>query len=492
MQQYTPIRIHPKNPKCFEFRGKPLVFVTATEHYGAILNRKFDFERYLADMADKRMTLTREFMLYREIETPKNPMSALKPPPEDYVAPYQRPGPGTATDGLPMFDLDRWNPGFFERLHRFIGRASELGIVVEVVLFSNTYNDRIWALNPLNKPNNINNVEEIKWQQYTTSRHSKLLDRQTDFARKIVEETNKYDNIFYEICNEAAGYAPGDEQNPSLDEVDQWQRSVAEVIRQAESKLPNKHLIAGQEALAYPDWRQSPGGSFRSFPVDIVNVHPLPGMRYAEKTYDMGAFESKQLKLRAVRDFCLATQREPKPLNLDEDNVANVFKDAEGWTIQRKRAWTTLFCGCHYDFIEFSILPGSETGSSESQRCVRKWFKHLSEFIHSADLANARPLTGLVKSVPPHTLESVLGVDGKDYCVYLADSREMEEKGCGKPITGEIVLHLPEGSYSVSIYSPVTGEYSQAAAISGGDYAVVSVPEFVHDTVVRIKRSKAG
>ena len=50
----TPIRLHPENPKCFEFRGKPLVLVTATEHYGAVMNRPFRFERYLADAAEKR------------------------------------------------------------------------------------------------------------------------------------------------------------------------------------------------------------------------------------------------------------------------------------------------------------------------------------------------------------------------------------------------------------------------------------------------------
>jgi len=35
----TTIRIHPKNEQIFEFRGMPLVLVTATEHYGAVMNR---------------------------------------------------------------------------------------------------------------------------------------------------------------------------------------------------------------------------------------------------------------------------------------------------------------------------------------------------------------------------------------------------------------------------------------------------------------------
>ena len=61
-----PVRIHPENPKYFLFRGKPLVLVTATEHYGSVINRPFDFEKYLDDAAAKKMTLTRTFLLFRE------------------------------------------------------------------------------------------------------------------------------------------------------------------------------------------------------------------------------------------------------------------------------------------------------------------------------------------------------------------------------------------------------------------------------------------
>ena len=47
----APVHIHPDNPKLFEYRGRPLVLLTATEHYGAVLNRPFRFERYLRDAA---------------------------------------------------------------------------------------------------------------------------------------------------------------------------------------------------------------------------------------------------------------------------------------------------------------------------------------------------------------------------------------------------------------------------------------------------------
>jgi hypothetical protein len=55
----SPITIHPENPKYILFRGKPVVLITAIEHYGSVINSRFNFERYLEEAADKRMPLTR-------------------------------------------------------------------------------------------------------------------------------------------------------------------------------------------------------------------------------------------------------------------------------------------------------------------------------------------------------------------------------------------------------------------------------------------------
>src|SRR5512133_2685984 len=39
--------LHPANPHYFLFRGKPTVLITSGEHYGAVLNRDFDYLTYL-------------------------------------------------------------------------------------------------------------------------------------------------------------------------------------------------------------------------------------------------------------------------------------------------------------------------------------------------------------------------------------------------------------------------------------------------------------
>jgi hypothetical protein len=483
----SPIRVHPHNPKLFEFRGKPLVLVTATEHYGSVINRPFRFERYLEDAAERHITLTRLFCLFRELQSPRNPYSTCKPDSSDYVTPFMRSGPGRASDGEPKYDLDQWNPEYFERLHRFLSLASQHGIVVEVTLLSNTYNDDVWALNPFNPANNVNGMPKIAWPEYLTRRHAALFERQCAHARRIVEEINRYDNFYFEICNEPGGNA-GTPGCPTLAEVDDWQKAIAALIRETESRLPNQHLIAGQEAFDYTPFTQGCTASFRQMPLDVVNVHPLPNTVYEDAHYELGEFMSKQLKIRALRDCCLATYGEPKPLNMDEDNIASQYMDPDGWTIQRKRAWVTLMSGGHYDYIDFSVNKYVEAGSPAAQRHIRAWIGHLSGFIHSLDLLRARPLTGWVTAQPAHTLDCVMAVEGEDYCIYLADEREIDEPGCGEPIRGALTVDLPGGNFEVACYLPTTGAYSVWMPLAGGPGTRLQLPEFRHDLVVRVRK----
>jgi len=483
-----PISIHPDNPKVFLFRGKPRMLLTATEHYGAVMNRPFDFARYVAQAAEEGMTLTRLFTLFRELQSAHNPYSTCKPESTDYIAPFERTGPGNALDGLPRYDLDRPNPEFFDRLERFVSLASDAGIVVEVVLLSNTYGPEVWALNPLHHLNNVNDLEEIRWPESMCRRHARLLKRQATHVRSIVEATKRFDNVIYEVCNEPGGGFPG-EGHPGPSEVNEWLEELAAVARKADSRPPGNHLIAGQEAFDYEPFTQLSDKAFDAMSMDVVTIHPLPSTVYDGNAYDMGAFMSKQLCLRALRDYCLATHHERKPLNMDEDNVASRFRDPDGWTIHRKRAWTTLMCGCHYDYIDFSVWPHLETGTTESRRHVRAWFGHLSRFAHSIDLASACPVPGAVTHRPPHTLESVLAVPGEDYRVYLADERELDVPGAGEPMHGELGLSLPAGEYRAALFSPETGLFSPEVTVSGGSETRLKLAGFRHDIAARLLRT---
>jgi hypothetical protein len=438
-----PIRLHPQNPRVFEYRGKPLVLITATEHYGAVMNRPFRWEPYLDDLVDKRMNVSRLFVLYRELQTAVNPYSTCKPETLDYISPYPRTGPGDARDRLPKYDLDQWNPEFFQRLHGFLSAAEKRGIIVEVTLLADHHKPEIWELNPQHPLNNINKTPVIQPEEYITLRHPALWERQRAFVEKIVRECNGYDNVFFEICNEPQGNFPQqgggsvliDERqrattntrpNPTHEEIDEWQRAVAKVIRDTEAPLPKKHLIAGQPAyLAAPPYAQFVSEGFADDMLDIVNVHQMHRTSYkgASTTSPCSCPASSACVNCAICFVASASER--KPLNMDEDNAASRFTNLEGWTLHRKRAWTTVLSGGHYDVIDFTIQNRLETGTPEAQQHLRTWLKHLSTFVHSLDLAKARPLPQIVKTAPEHVIASVLGVEAQEYAIYLADAREV-------------------------------------------------------------------
>lgn len=480
--------LHPENPRYFLFRNRPLVLLAATEHYGSVINRAFDFERYLADAADKHQTMTRTFLLFREQQSARNPSSPCKPESPDFVTPWPRTGPGNAIDGEPRYDLDQWNPEYFRRLHRFLSRASKLGIVVELTLFSNTYGDGVWALNPLRAENNLQGVGKVPWYEYNTLHNQPVVNRQLAYAAKIIQETSRYDNVYYEICNEPGGNA--DHRAPTAD-VDAWQERVAGVVRQELARLGRKHLVFGSQAFSYkPAFRQELDTSFSGKMVDAVNVHALPGMVLAGHEYMLGHFMSKELALKEFRDFCRAAQAFAKPCVHDEDNAASMYRDPVGWTIHRKRAWTALLSQCHYDYIDFSITSGSETGTHESSRQIRTWIKHLSDFMQTVDFVHAHSAPHWIVEKPPHVVESALALPGGDYVGYLADDRESTDPTSGQTISGNVSVRLPAGAYLASFYSPTTGLRSPAIPITGDDKPVeVPLAPFEHDVVLRVTRA---
>jgi len=484
-----PIRIHPKNPRYFIYKGKPLVLITATEHYGSVLNKNFDYKRYLYEAHDKRQTLTRCFLLFRELESTMNPYSPCKPQPYEYLAPFPRTGPGEALDGQPKFDLDNWDPVYFTRLHDFLSLASKYDVIVELTLFSNTYGDPVWNLNPFNAKNNINGIGNIHWQEYNTMKDEALFNKQKEYVRKIVKEVNQYNNIYFEICNEPGISIP---EYATVEQIKAWHDAIRSLIRDEEAKLPKQHLIFQEPIFVYISdgpKEYAVDEVLQDKDIDAVNVHNTEEVSYKGVAYPNGRFMMKDVRLKAIRDLWNACYEVGKPLIFDEDNVASKHRDIEGWTIHRKRAWVTVMSGGHYDYIDFSIQAnGLETGTPESRRMIRTWMKNLSTFIHTIDFINTRPVKDFLSLVPPNTIAATHANKGKEYVIYLADSHEVEMPSYGWPRSGDITFELPKGVYEARFYSPAEGEYlPEKFGLEGGKQIQLHVPTFVHDLVIHIK-----
>src|SRR5207245_10276828 len=78
-----PLALHPDNPHYFLFRGKPTVLITSAEHYGAVLNREFNYVKYLDELHAHGLNLTRTFTgVYAEASKSFNITRNTLAPPE--------------------------------------------------------------------------------------------------------------------------------------------------------------------------------------------------------------------------------------------------------------------------------------------------------------------------------------------------------------------------------------------------------------------------
>ena len=126
--------------------------------------------------------------------------------------PWARTGPGTAKDGKPRFDLERFDEAFFDRLRERVVQAGEAGIYVGVMLFDG------WALHlspppdhieghPFHAGNNVNGDRPPR--RSTTSRccrstrTSRRSRRRT--SRKVVDTLHDLPNVLWEVANESSG-----------------------------------------------------------------------------------------------------------------------------------------------------------------------------------------------------------------------------------------------------------------------------------------------
>ncbi len=199
--RYPPLALHPQNPHYFLFRGKPTILITSAEHYGAVLNRDFDYIRYLDELSTHGLDLTRTFTgAYLEDDKSFGiTRNTLAPKPGRLICPWARSDTSGYPGGGNRFDLSKWDETYFDRLRDFLAQASRRGIVVELNLFCPFYNESQWKRSPMNAANNVNGVGQVDRKVvYTLDKNGGLLAVQEALVRKLVRELNAFDNLYYD------------------------------------------------------------------------------------------------------------------------------------------------------------------------------------------------------------------------------------------------------------------------------------------------------
>ena len=477
-----PVKVCPANPHYFMFNGKPIVLVTSDHHYGAVMDRDFDFTKFLPYLGANGMNLTRIYPGGMFEPTDKyvrgNP---LGPKPGRQILPWARSDqPGAHPDltdpgePSPLFDLDRWDPDYFARLRAFVELAGKHDIIVEVAFFNGMYDD-CWPLMPLYHENNLQGVgtyePKLCWLFTSTDpRNADVLERQKAYVQKIAVELNPYDNVIYDLCDEP-NWSGDTVKAPSPDTSVPWLRALAEAFIEAEKPLPKKHVLGQTVQSASPDLSADAWCDW--LPTEYVT---------AARTAFQKNYGANKPLVNVESDYY--GHGLVKPYTVDDIRV-------EGW-------WFITGGGAGAINLNGEYYRGQETGAADTQERIVPQKKVLKQFMESLDLAGLRRFTD-IEGVPAGAFASAVAEPGKQYAFYLFHGKNDGKWGAHfftTPGAYEDTLSVkgvPAGEYVIEWINPSTGAVTRTETKNhGGGDLKLTTPAYTLDIAMRMRRGAAA
>ena len=213
VESLRPLRPSTANPRYFT-DGRRLVYLTGFHTWTNLVDRgttspppQFDYARYLGELTRYGHNFIRLWAW--ELPQYRNHGRLWHVSPQ----PWRRTGPGEARDGLPRFDLEKFDERYFERLRQRVVAANRRGIYVSVMLFEG-WEARFaqaplgWHAHPFAHGNNVNGIaadanRDGRGFEYFTLGRPGVLAFQRAYARHVVETVADLPNVLFEISNEA-------------------------------------------------------------------------------------------------------------------------------------------------------------------------------------------------------------------------------------------------------------------------------------------------
>ena len=465
-----PLQLHPENPHYFFYNGKPTVLIGSGEHYGAVLNRAFDYDLYLKTMQQDGQNLTRMFTgaYVEKLGAFGIQQNTLAPAENQFLPPWARSDTPGYINGGNKFDLDNWNPDYFTRLKDFVKTADERGVFVEVVMFSSIYTDDNWRYMPFFPENNINDITLQDRRKVNSLDNGKLFSYQEAMVRKIVRELNEFDNIYFEIQNEPwadMGDSVGvvlehliDDKLPNkwqnlVEAANKaslaWQAKIADIIGDEEENLPKQHLIAQ---------------NYTNF------IHPV---KHVEDKISVMNFHY------ALPNCVDVNWGWNRPVAFDESGFAGPGPD-----VYRRQAWRFILSGgAVFSGLDYSFYPGHEDGTGKLMGPggggteLRLQLAVLRNFMENFNLPALQPDHSTVVH-QPGLYVYLLSEPGEQYAGYVEGNQQ-----------SQLHLNVPEGIYVVKWIEVKTGNVLSESQIDHTvDILVLETPEFDDEIALDIRK----
>lgn len=462
-----PVSLLPGNPHYFLYKDKPLILITSAEHYGAVVNRKFDYNAYFDWLASYGLNYTRIYPGYLT-EPPdkwiKGNTLGLRS--DEIILPWKRSNePGYAMGGN-KFDLDQWDEEYFQRLKDFIQAASKRDIIVEICFFNAQYSD-CWPICPLYYKNNIQGTGNCNFNSAQTLDDMDLAKREADYVAHITREVNDFDNVILELCDEPTinGTSP--------EKAGRWLDYLINTVVSTEKELPKKHLVAQQVEgdLDGPcDFSADPR-------ISIVTCQ----YAYWSSGEQLGGLNGLKYKYNLN-----------KPVELNETYYYPVWFKEDSIGDSRVEAWEFIVGGGGaFNHLNGVYTNENPSGNTPDNKKLCNSLKVLKDFMYSLEFTKMKPDKEFVRGLPDEANYRGMSEEGKQYALYIHYGRSTDFSAfiiSPGNYRNEIMVRIPSGKYKAEWVDPSTGEKVKTVLKSKGEELKLTSPVFTEDIALKIKR----
>ena len=434
------------NGHYFEYNGKP-VFLVGLGSWTPINHNDFDYVAHnqwyqLYGINYNRITLTSTWYT-----------DHLK-----HVFPWNRSTTAGANDGGNKFELNDWDPVFWDRLKGYLQDCEDRGIIVCIQFFdecSVEAGSKRWNHHPFNPQNNINSIPDLDttdasyssstgWSKtFYNVNNSVLMTLQDIYMQKLLDETSQYENVIYEMANEYGG--EGSTQFPGHFA---WPQHWIEFFNDYETANGVQLLLTNM-----------PFGE----DYDQAEYFAVSGIDSIDAYRQFPSYRDVQ----GVNDFLGAHYNKGKPIFAGK--IGNDVGEERGnVNDNRKRLWTLFVSGG-----AGSGIKGSCWGIVDwtDDRTMEEMVSNIHNFIETGvEFWDMTPSDNLITSGTAYCLANV----GTEYVVYLPD---------GDSVT--VDLSGARGTLNVEWYNPKDGTYYAERHVIGGGRESFT-PPFTDDAVLHI------
>jgi len=214
-----PLRASKTNPHYFADGSGRAVYLTGSHTWNNFQDwgtddapQPFDFPAYVNLLVSHNHNFT--LLLQTELPAFRGLPTRATASPDFFVTPqpWQRTGPGRASDGKLKFDLTKFNQAYFDRLLDRVRQLNAAGIYAGVYLFSGE-----WLLRfrfsgdgyPFTGSNNVNGIDDGGRTASATMTAPNLITAFQDaYVKKLIDTLNDQPNVLWIVSQEAP---PGSE-----------------------------------------------------------------------------------------------------------------------------------------------------------------------------------------------------------------------------------------------------------------------------------------